>query len=103
MSSGICGTSSASPADVISALSAPSLAPASESMVAAAAAREIRLVAAVASGDCLCPGDPGADTGTVLQGLRNRLVLKYLGVDYEYYNVADMQYGNAAEGAAATQ
>lgn len=26
------------------------------------------------------------------QGLRNRLVLKYVGIDYEYYNTDDMRY-----------
>lgn len=38
--------------------------------------------------------DPGM-YGVLLQGLRNRLFLKYLGVDYEFYNVNDIRYRSA--------
>lgn len=33
--------------------------------------------------------------GVLLQGLRNRLFLKYLAVDYEFYNVQDIRYRSA--------
>lgn len=31
-----------------------------------------------------------------LQGLRNRLFLKYIGVDFEFYNTSDMRYRRTA-------
>ena len=31
-------------------------------------------------------------SGALIQGLRNRLFLKYAGIDYEFYNVYDMRY-----------
>lgn len=34
--------------------------------------------------------------GDRVRGLRNRLFLKYLGIDYEYYNVQDVRYRSAA-------
>lgn len=35
------------------------------------------------------------DSGPFIEGLRNRLALKYLGVDYEYYNNDSMRYRSA--------
>ena len=35
-------------------------------------------------------------TGAMIQGLRNRLFLKYSGIDYEFYNVYDLQYRTTA-------
>ena len=40
-------------------------------------------------------GDPPG-FGDRVRGLRNRLFLKYLGIDYEYYNVQDVRYRSAA-------
>jgi hypothetical protein len=37
-----------------------------------------------------------ANVAERLQGLRNRLFLKYIGVDYEFYNVYDMRYRGGA-------
>ena len=33
-----------------------------------------------------------SSAGALIQGLRNRLFLKYAGIDYEFYNVYDIRY-----------
>jgi hypothetical protein len=38
------------------------------------------------------PGFASTQRGDFIQGLRNRLFLKYAGIDYEYYNVYDQRY-----------
>ena len=88
--------SAASPADVLSALAGAASAPAAEARAAAAAAREMRLLAGAASG--LQPDLGEADRPTRIQGVRNRLFLKYLGVDFEHYNTEDMRYRGGAVG-----
>ena len=40
-------------------------------------------------------GFAGAMRGEYIQGLRNRLLLKYAGIDYEFFNVVDLRYRDA--------
>lgn len=56
----------------------------------ASAAREVRSVAV--SANTARPGFASTQRGALIQGLRNRLFLKYAGIDYEYYNVYDQRY-----------
>lgn len=65
----------------------------------AGVAREARSVAvtANAAAETLAlrtrrAGFATAMRGAYLQGIRNRLFLKYAGIDYEYYNVHDLRY-----------
>ena len=57
----------------------------------ASMAREVRSVA-VSSNARRNVGFAEPSRGAFIQGLRNRLFLKYAGIDYEYYNVYDIRY-----------
>ena len=37
-------------------------------------------------------GTASAVSAEMIKGLRNRIFLKYAGIDYEFYNVYDLQY-----------
>ena len=39
--------------------------------------------------------NPNAMSGMIFEGMRNRLLLKYAGIDYEYFNVNDQRYRGA--------
>jgi hypothetical protein len=56
----------------------------------ASMAREARSVAV--SSNAGRPGFAASSSGEFIQGLRNRLFLKYAGIDYEFYNVYDLRY-----------
>jgi uncharacterized protein with HEPN domain len=74
----------------VAALAGPAIVPASEARVAAQVARELRSLGA--SADYLSADLALRLRDTRVQGVRNRIVLKYLGVDFEYWNTPDMVY-----------
>ena len=59
-----------------------------------AAAATARHLASPASRESLSPVARGR--GAYLEGIRNRLFLKYTGVDYEFYNSDAMRYRSGA-------
>ena len=56
----------------------------------ASMAREARSVAV--SSNAGRPGFASSASCEFIQGLRNRLFLKYAGIDYEFYNPYDLRY-----------
>jgi hypothetical protein len=70
----------------------------SQAAALASAAREARSVAVSSNaGSAFANGKTGAGfatamSGEYIKGLRNRLLLKYAGVDYEFFNVYDLRY-----------
>lgn len=65
-----------------------------EATTVASAAREARSLAAWSNAASLRGRRLSGDDR--LQGLRNRLFLKYIGVDFEFYNTRDMRYRSTA-------
>ena len=76
----------------------------SEAGTVATVARESRLTAAAASARHLATPEARASLpsatrgkGAYLEGIRNRLFLKYTGVDYEFYNSEVMRYRSSVQ------
>ena len=96
-----CGGGTVNPTDVLLAALGTGIRPASQALTASAAALELRSLAAAASGQRdaqmeRIAGAPNPSGGDAAQGLRNRLFLKYWGIDYEFYNFSSMHYRGAA-------
>jgi hypothetical protein len=97
MASSLCNTGGVS--SILSALGGSTPNARSQAAMLASLAQEARSVAvssnsAMAS-DPLAGGSAGfasAMRGEYIQGLRNRLMLKYSGIDYEFFNVYDLRY-----------
>lgn len=97
MASSLCNTGGVS--SILAALGGATPNARSQAGVLASLAQEARSVAvasnSVAASDPLMGGSAGFATamrGEHIQGLRNRLMLKYAGIDYEFFNVYDLRY-----------
>jgi hypothetical protein len=84
-----CNTGNTDP--VVDALKRNAKKASDEAAAVGSTAVEIRQVASSSNNGR--PGSYNASTiGQVIIGMRNRLYLKYLGIDYEFFNVYDMRY-----------
>lgn len=99
MSTNLCDTSALS--NLLSALNGSSTNALSELSTVAAIATEARSVAVAANSESYGTASGSSSgsvlsgntvTGAMIQGLRNRLFLKYAAIDYEFYNIYDLQY-----------
>jgi hypothetical protein len=81
-----------SPADILTALASPAMEGASEAQLAAAVAREVRSRAAYASANSRAPAT--LSEGDRITSIRRRLILKYLGVDFELWGSDGVYRGN---------
>jgi len=68
----------------------PNIAARRQAGIANAIALEAR--SALVSNNIRNPGFASLMTADVLQGMRNRLFLKYNGIDYEFYNTSNLLY-----------
>ena len=102
MSTNLCDTSSLS--NLLNALTGSSSNALNELSTVAAVATEARSVAVAANTESYgttnsstgAVGSGSTVTGVMIQGLRNRLFLKYSAIDYEFYNIYDLQYRTMA-------
>jgi hypothetical protein len=79
---------------ILSSLQGSSLSAQQQAIASANLANQARSVAVASNSNNVAFGS--AATGEIIRGLRNRLFLKYAGIDYEFYNRQDLQYRSDA-------